>query len=168
MPCWRGTVHRTRQPQLRLARQSCKQLLIQLVHRCKCPCRHQHFPELVAQAARPQFLTIVSSDWFTIANGYAVLARCCALSTPAAAPPRSPELRTASHPTGSSTVPVRRFQVHNNTFQSIFFLKFVCASDEAVLGTRRYLSKHFLIKICSRLRRGDFRYTTILFKSFSY
>ena len=33
---------------------------------------------------------------------------------------------------------------------------------KAILGTQRYFSKGFLIKICSRLRRGDFRYTTIL------
>ena len=42
------------------------------------------------------------------------------------------------------------------------------ASGEAILNTQRCFSKHFLIEFCSRLRRGDFRYTTILFKAFSY
>ena len=47
---------------------------------------------------------------------------------------------------------------------SYYFL----ASGEAILGTQRYFSKHFTVYFFSRLRRGDFRYTTILFKAFSY
>ena len=47
-----------------------------------------------------------------------------------------------------------------------YFLKhlliiFVRASGEAILGTQRYFLKHLLNNIFSRLRRGDFRYTTI-------
>ena len=76
--------------------------------------------------------------------------------------------------------------VHKDTVQIIFL--FFCASGEAVLGTQRYLSKlllmffrapgelikytttrhvskHFLVFL-SRLRRGGFRYTTILYKVF--
>ena len=37
------------------------------------------------------------------------------------------------------------------------------ASGEAVIGTLRYLSDVFLAKSCSRLRRGDFRYTEMCF-----
>ena len=51
---------------------------------------------------------------------------------------------------------------------ALFLLLFARASGEAILGTQRYFSKHFLIKIVSRLRRGGFRYTTILFKAFFY
>ena len=39
------------------------------------------------------------------------------------------------------------------------------ASGEAILGTLKYFSEGFLNKIFSRLRRGDFRYTTILYQS---
>ena len=35
------------------------------------------------------------------------------------------------------------------------------AFGEAILGTPRYVSMHFLFIFVSRLRRGDFRYTTI-------
>ena len=37
------------------------------------------------------------------------------------------------------------------------------ASGGAILGTQRYVSKQVLINICSRLRRGDFRYTKIFY-----
>ena len=46
------------------------------------------------------------------------------------------------------------------------FIQFVRTSHEAILGTQRYFSNQFLIKNCSCLRRGDLRYTTILFKQF--
>mgnify|MGYP000515058162 CR=1 FL=1 len=45
----------------------------------------------------------------------------------------------------------------------MFFL--VRASGEAIVGTQRYFSNNLLFSCCSRLRRGDFRYTTILFKA---
>ena len=45
---------------------------------------------------------------------------------------------------------------------------FVRASGEAVLGTQRCLPKDVLTKVSSRLRRGDFRYTTIHSNLFSY
>ena len=41
------------------------------------------------------------------------------------------------------------------------------ASGEAISGTQRYFSKHYLI-VFSRLRRGDLRYTTLLFKALSF
>ena len=34
-------------------------------------------------------------------------------------------------------------------------------SGEANLGTIKYVSKRFVSQICSRLRRGDFRYTKL-------
>ena len=46
--------------------------------------------------------------------------------------------------------PARRFEVHNDTFQG-------CLDGGPVT---------FSVKNFSRLRRGDFRYTTILFKAF--
>ena len=47
-------------------------------------------------------------------------------------------------------------------------LFFRASGEEAILGTQRYFLNHYLIKKKSRLRRGDSRYTTILFKAFSY
>ena len=40
--------------------------------------------------------------------------------------------------------PARRFQVHNDTFQSIILL-FFRTSGEAILGTQRYFLKDYLI-----------------------
>ena len=48
-----------------------------------------------------------------------------------------PELLCAVIRFGFFVFPARRFQVHNDTFQSIFLLKFVRASAEAILGTQR-------------------------------
>ena len=59
-------------------------------------------------------------------------------------------------------------KVAGDTFPIVFILDFARASGETVSGTQRYILKDFLIKIYSRLRRGDFRYTTILPKGFSY
>ena len=57
-------------------------------------------------------------------------------------------------------------------FDAFSYYCFVRASGEAILGTQRYCSMHvrciFLLIFCSRLRRGDLRYATILSKAFSY
>ena len=43
---------------------------------------------------------------------------------------------------------------------------FVRASGEAILATERYCSQHLFIRVfLSRLRRGDFRYATILYQN---
>ena len=42
------------------------------------------------------------------------------------------------------------------------------AFGETIVGTQRYFSKQFLVQFVSRLRRGDFRYTTIRCKAVSY
>ena len=47
------------------------------------------------------------------------------------------------------------------------YIIFFRASGEAILGTLKYLSMHFTMKIFSRLRRGDFRYTKIFSMHFT-
>ena len=59
-------------------------------------------------------------------------------------------------------------KVAGDTFPIVFILDFARASGETVPGTQRYILNGFLIKIHSHLRRGDFKYTTILPKGFSY
>ena len=61
--------------------------------------------------------------------------------------------------------PARRFQVHDDTFQSIFTV-IVLASGGAILGTQRVCSR-YCHRICSRLRKTDFRQTTLLLKTCS-
>ena len=65
--------------------------------------------------------------------------------------------------------PLELFSLHfpfKEALQSMFLLFFFRISGEAILGTQRYFkrsfTKHFPINIFSHLRRGDFRYTTIL------
>ena len=60
------------------------------------------------------------------------------------------------------------FKVASGTFPFVFILQFDRASGETVSDTQRYILKDFHIKIYSRLRRGDFGYTTILPNGCSY
>ena len=51
-------------------------------------------------------------------------------------------------------------------FSRQFLVNLAHVSGEAILGTQRYFSKQFLSSfLVSRLRQGDFRYTTICFQS---
>ena len=51
----------------------------------------------------------------------------------------------------------------------MFLIFFVRASGEAISGTLNYVSELFLtVIICSRLRRGDVRYATILILNHVY
>ena len=59
-------------------------------------------------------------------------------------------IRTHKQPAGHACLPA-----------NVFTDDFSRASGEAFLGTQWYLFNTWYLLLCSRLRRGDFRYTTI-------
>jgi len=64
--------------------------------------------------------------------------------------------------------PARRFQVHNDTFEAFSHDSFFLQLRRGDCRYTTILFNAFSWYHFSHLRRGDFRYSTILFKAFQY